>query len=152
KGPERFVPMLRSNWSVRASWRARRALDAASARRPIQAAFFHSQVTSLFSTGFMRRVPSIISMDATPINYDSVGEHYGHAAARGGFLDRKKYQLNLQAFHAAAGLVAWSDWARRSLIDDYGIDSRRIRVIPPGAPPRFFAIGDARGTRPVETT
>src|SRR5919201_5074266 len=54
-GPARFVPLLRSNWSVRASWRARRALGAVLAQRPHDALFFHTQVTSLFSVGLMRQ-------------------------------------------------------------------------------------------------
>src|SRR5437660_11932394 len=41
-GSTRLVPMLRSNWSVRASFRARRALDVATARGPLDALFFHT--------------------------------------------------------------------------------------------------------------
>ena len=67
-GPERLIPLLRSNWSVRASWRAWQALRGALARQPHEALVFHTQVTSLFSVGLMRHVPSIISLDATPIN------------------------------------------------------------------------------------
>jgi glycosyltransferase involved in cell wall biosynthesis len=136
--------MLRSNWSVRASWLARRALNTARARGPLDAVVFHTQVTSLFSVGLMRQVPSVISLDATPINYDTVGEHYGHRQAGDGFLDRQKFELNRRAFHAAAGLVTWSDWARRSLVADYGVDSARVRVLAPGSAPEYFAIGDAR--------
>lgn len=143
-GMARLVPGLRSNWSVRASWRARRALDAARARAPIDAALFHTQTTSLFSVGVMRQVPSVISLDATPINYDSLAEHYGHRPATDGFLDRQKYQLVRRAFHAAAGLVTWSEWARRSLIADYGVDSSVVRVVPPGVQPMWFDIGRMR--------
>lgn len=144
RGAARMVPMLRSNWSVRASWRARRALDAS--RGHLDAVVFHTQVTSLFSVGVMRRIPTLISLDATPINYDSVGEYYGHRPAGDGLLDRQKYQLNRRAFHAAAGLVTWSDWARRSLIDDYGVDSERISVLAPGAGRAYFEVGRWRRT------
>src|SRR4051794_140306 len=92
----------------------------------------------------MRQVPSIVSLDATPINYDSLGPYYDHAAASDSFLDRQKYRLNRQAFHAATGLVTWSEWARDSLIGDYGVDGTRIRVVGPGAAPNYFAIGAAR--------
>src|SRR5947209_2291744 len=97
-GGARYVPMLRSNWSIRASWRARRALGAALGTAPLEALLFHTQVTSLFSVGLMQRYPSVISLDATPINYDSVGLGYGHRAAGDGFLDRRKYELNRRAF------------------------------------------------------
>src|SRR5581483_167003 len=144
RGVERFIPVVRSNWSVRASWRARRALDAALAARPHHAVVFHTQVTSLFSAGLMRRIPSIISLDATPINYDSVGHYYGHRPGRGSLLDRQKHRLNREAFQAAAALVGWSEWVRRSLIDDYGIEAARIKVLAPGAAPAYFTIGERR--------
>jgi hypothetical protein len=99
RGPARLVPLIRSNWSVRASWRARRALASALASRPHHALLFHTQVTSLFSLDVMRRLPTIISLDATPINYDSVGRFYGHHAAGRGLIDRQKYLANKRAFH-----------------------------------------------------
>jgi glycosyltransferase involved in cell wall biosynthesis len=143
-GLSKLVPVMRSNWSVRASLRARRALDSVRARQPLDAIVFHTQVTSLFSVGSMRQIPSLISLDATPINYDSVGEHYDHVPAGDGFLDRKKYELNRRAFHAATRLVTWSDWARRSLIHDYGVPEQRVRVLAPGAAAQYFDIGRAR--------
>src|SRR5579864_645630 len=143
-GLARLVPLLRSNWSVRASWRARRWLDNIDAQTRLDALLFHSQVTSLFSVEVMRHVPSLISLDATPINYDSVGAFYGHKAAGNGLVDQKKYELNVRAYRAARGFITWSNWARRSLINDYGIQADRIRVVAPGAPPMFFKIGRSR--------
>src|SRR5262245_58745308 len=78
RGAARLVPILR-NWSVRASWRAVRALQGVP--MPVDAVLFHTQVTSLFSTKIMRRIPSVISLDATPINYDTMGAYYGHRPA-----------------------------------------------------------------------
>jgi glycosyltransferase involved in cell wall biosynthesis len=143
-GPARLVPLLRSNWSVRASWRARRALDAVLAREALDAIVFHTQVTSLFSQSHIRQIPTVISLDATPINYDSVGEHYGHRPAGDGFVERQKYRLNQSAFAAAARLVTWSEWTRRSLVNDYGIPVEKVDVLAPGAAPDYFAIGAAR--------
>ncbi len=149
-GPARLVPLLRSNWSVRASWRAKRALD--SVRAPLDAVIFHTQVTSLFSTKLMRRLPSVISLDATPINYDTVGASYYHWAAGNGLLDRRKYELNRDAFHAASALVTWSEWARRSLLEDYGVDEARVRVLAPGANRAYFDVGRRRVShRPAAT-
>jgi glycosyltransferase involved in cell wall biosynthesis len=145
-GTTRLVPVLRSNWSLRGSWRARQALS--QVRTRLDAVFFHTQVMSLMSIGLMRSVPSVISLDATPINYDTLGESYGHRPAGDGLLDRQKFELNRRAFQAAAGLVTWSSWARASLVDDYGVDPARVRVVPPGANPKFFDIGRARESAP----
>jgi glycosyltransferase involved in cell wall biosynthesis len=147
-GPSRFVPLLRGNWSVRASWRARRALGSALAATSQNALLFHTQVTSLFSVDLMRRIPSIVSLDATPINFDSVGRPYHHRAAGNSLIDQHKFRLNRRVFHAATRMVSWSEWARRSLIDDYAVPADRIRVLAPGAAGAYFDLGEARLRRP----
>ena len=147
----RLVPLFRGNWSVRASWRARRALGAELARGPLDAALFHTQVASLFSIDLMGRLPTVVSLDDTPINYDSMGEHYNHRPAGTGFVDHQKFRLNRRALHAAAGLVSWSEWARRSCVEDYGVPADRVRVIAPGAAPAYFEIGQRRLSRPTPT-
>src|SRR5205823_1347477 len=63
-------------------------------------------------------------------------------------LDRQKRALNRRAFQRAARLVTWSEWARRSLVDDYGVDDARIRVLPPGAAAGFFELGARRLATP----
>jgi len=113
-GLPRRIPLFGTNWSVRASLRARRALRPALSTANYDVLFFHTQVTALFSVGLMRRLPTIVSLDATPINFDTVGDPYGHRAAGNGALDRQKYRMNRQVFHAATQLITWSDWARRS--------------------------------------
>lgn len=151
-GPLRFLPLLRSNWSARASWLARRALARAQAAGPLEALFFHTQVTALFSLDLIRRVPTVVSLDATPFNYDRVGAAYGHRPAGDGFVDRQKFRLNRAVFQAAAGLITWSDWARRSLIDDYAVPPDRIRVIAPGAARELFELGKRRLAGPPGET
>lgn len=148
----RLVPLYRGNWSVRASWRARRALLAELARGPLDAALFHTQVASLFSVDVMGRVPTVVSLDATPVNFDSMSEHYAHRPAGTGLLDRQKYRMNRRALHAAAGLVAWSEWAKRSCVEDYGVPAERVRVIAPGAAPAYFDVGRRRLAQPEHRT
>lgn len=144
----RGVPVWRSNATVRGSWRARRALQGALGSTPHDAVVFHTQTVSVFSTNIMRRLPSVISLDGTPINFDSVGEFYGHRQATDGWLDRQKFGMVRRAFHAATALVSWSEWAQRSLIEDYGVDAERIRILAPGASPDYFEIGRQRLAAP----
>src|SRR5207302_10160589 len=124
--------------------RARRALDRVLAQGRTDALLFHTQVTALFSVQHMRRLPAIVSLDATPINYDSVGAAYGHRPAGDGWLDQQKYRMNRAVLHTAAGLVTWSDWARRSVLEDYGVEAERVRVIAPGAAGAYFELGEHR--------
>lgn len=78
----------------------------------------------------MRAVPTIISLDATPINYDTVGAFYGHKSS--GPLESLKFRANARAFSLATGLVTWCRWAKDSLVHDYGVPPEKITVIPPG--------------------
>ncbi|MEO7909892.1 MAG: glycosyltransferase family 4 protein, partial [Roseiflexaceae bacterium] len=43
-----------------------------------------------------------------------------------------KHHMNVLAFRGATQLFPWSNWARQSLIKDYGVASDKIEVIPPG--------------------
>ena len=124
------LPGVRSNWSLRASLGAWLGLRRQA--RHLDGALFHTQVTSLFSAGIMRRVPSVISLDATPLQYDALGAFYGHVPSSNPRLEALKKRLNQRAFGAAHRLVTWSQWAKDSLVADYGVPANEIRVIPPG--------------------
>jgi len=124
------LPGVRSNWSARASLGAWLGLRRHAGA--LDAALFHTQVTSLFSAGLMRRVPSVVSLDATPLQYDALGAFYGHAPSGSARLEALKTRLNRRAFGAARHLVAWSEWAKASLVADYGVPAEKISVIPPG--------------------
>lgn len=130
RGTLETLPPVRSNWTVRASLRTRRLLSRGYVAT-CDALFFHTQVTALLSERLMRRVPSVISLDATPINYDIVGAAYGHRQGSGPVEELKRI-LNSRSLHAARALVTWCDWARQSLIADYGVEEERITVIAPG--------------------
>jgi glycosyltransferase involved in cell wall biosynthesis len=123
------LPLLRGNWSARASWRAQRAVAAARAQTRFDALLYHTQVTALLSP-YQRGVPIVVSLDATPINYDTVGAYYGHPA--GGPLEALKQRANRQAFAHASALIVWRQWAKDSLIHDYGVPAEKVHVISPG--------------------
>ncbi|MGZ4287563.1 MAG: glycosyltransferase family 4 protein [Solirubrobacteraceae bacterium] len=129
RGPLERLPPLSMNWSARASMRARAILERAP--QPYDALLFHTQTASLLSAGLMQRVPTVISSDATPKNIDEVAAGYRHRTSPGA-LEAIKLRVVRRALVAARAHIAWSEWVRRSLIDDYMIDPRRIFVIPPG--------------------
>ncbi len=124
------LPGVRSNWSLRASLGAYLGLRRQG--KQLDAALYHTQVTSLFSAGLMRQTPSVISLDATPLQYDALGAFYGHQPSTNARLEALKKRLNQRAFGAAKHLVAWSEWAKASLVSDYGVAPGKISVIPPG--------------------
>jgi glycosyltransferase involved in cell wall biosynthesis len=144
------LPGLRT-WTFSASLQARSALRCRLREGPVDAAFIHTQVAAVLASRLMGSVPTIVSLDATPINFDQEGEAYGHRRNRP-LLESAKRRLNQRPLGRAAAVVAWCRWAATSLVEDYGIDGPRVHVIPPGVDVGLFHPPDgARGVgeRPV---
>jgi glycosyltransferase involved in cell wall biosynthesis len=119
------------NWTVQAGLRARRGIAALRRQGPLEALFVHTQVPAILLPDVMRRIPTVVSLDATPIQYDQLGAHYGHD--RGGRrAEDVKWRLNRDCFRRAAHIVTWAEWTKSGLVEDYGIAAERITVIPPG--------------------
>jgi glycosyltransferase involved in cell wall biosynthesis len=93
--------------------------------------FVHTQVPAVLLGRWMRRFPTVVSLDATPMQYDSLGEFYAHPVGSR-LVERLKWSANVRCFRRAAHIVTWSQWAKQGLIDDYGIEESKITVIPPG--------------------
>lgn len=131
-----LVPGFRT-WTLEASLGARAALRDCLRARPVNAAFVHTQVASLLLPGMMGRLPIVVSMDATPVNFDLEGVGYGHRRNLRA-VEAVKRRLNQRPFAGAAALVTWCRWAARSLVDDYGVDPAQVHVIPPGVEVGLF--------------
>jgi glycosyltransferase involved in cell wall biosynthesis len=126
----RRLPGLRT-WSWRASEIARDALRSRLARGPLDAIFIHTQVVSLLAAEIMRSVPTVISLDATPVVFDREGEAYGHRRSPE-VMEAIKRRVNARTLAFASRIVTWSRSAAYSLVSDYGVPAEKIDVIPPG--------------------
>lgn len=142
------IPVLRSNWTLQAGLQTRGILrDLYRRCSALDALFFHTQVTAVLSPDWLRRVPSIISLDATPKQYDQLGTFYGHST--GPFwLENWKWRLNRECFRLARHIVTWSEWAKQGLVDEYQVPAEKISVIPPGVDTRAWAPPEPR-TNPL---
>jgi glycosyltransferase involved in cell wall biosynthesis len=98
----------------------------------------------------MKRVPSVVSLDATPLQYDSLGEFYKHAPGPAP-IERIKRVLNERAYNAAAHLVTWSQWAKDSLARDYGVEQGKVTVISPGIDLELWRVDRSREARPLDS-
>ncbi len=130
------MPPLSSNWSLRGSLLAYRALQS-DGWRQLDGLFVHTLTISLFATPFYEKIPTVLSLDATPLNFDSVGRLYGHQT-RAGVVERFKRHVVRRAVSRADAFVSWSEWAKASLVKDYGADPERVLVAPPGADLELF--------------
>lgn len=125
------IPVYNSNWTVRAGLRARRAVAGIARQTRLEALFFHTQVPAILATSWLHKIPGILSLDCTPIQFDELGTYYQHEQGPK-WMESLKWRLNRDCYRAARHIVAFCEWTKRGLIDDYEVPADKITVIPPG--------------------
>jgi glycosyltransferase involved in cell wall biosynthesis len=123
------VPILGGNLTLVSGLQARRQLRACAA--PLDVLYCHTQEVGVLLASYMKRIPTILSMDATPANMDTFGKAYGHEVGPQA-LEHFKHRIVRRSFHLAAHIVTFSDWARQSLMSDYQVPGEKITVNMPG--------------------
>jgi glycosyltransferase involved in cell wall biosynthesis len=123
------LPVIRSNMTLLSGFRARAHLQCQT--KPFDALYCHTPEAAVLLGKYMKQTPTILSLDATPANMDSIGPAYRHKR-RSDTVEHVKKVLIKRSFERAAHLVTFSHWAKDSLIDDYGVSRHRITMNPPG--------------------
>jgi glycosyltransferase involved in cell wall biosynthesis len=142
------TPVVRSNMSLVLSLRARDEIRPGRPGSRFDVLFFHTQATALCSLGLARRLPVVISLDATPKNIDSMGAGYRHRPDTPGPAGLLKQSCYRRLFRRAAALTTWSHWAKDSLVRDYRVDPEKVAVIPPGVDVDSWRAGRAADAAP----
>ena len=125
------LPIVKNNWTLLSSLRARSALAAAMKRGKVDLIYFHTQVMMLAASRMMRQIPTVASLDATPIGMDSLDAGYGEHR-RNANVEWMKNSANGYSLKLCRHVFAWSDWVAQSLIGNYRLDPARVSVLPPG--------------------
>lgn len=121
------------NVSTRLSLRARAMARNAVQKNNLDCLFYHTPMITLFSLQLMRQFPTVLSLDSTPLNFNTIAASYKSKVPTGPRA-RLKFEWYRKIFHTAAGFVVWSHWVKQSLEQDYGIESDKVKVIYPGIP------------------
>jgi len=124
---------------IRAASRARLEVVAGLKGFRPDVLLWNTQKPAMFCPDVLRAIPSLISLDVTPHQYDEFGEAYGHTPDGHGFIARSKHAFNRWVFQQAKHIIPATQWVADSLIADYGVDPARITVIPPGTDVCRFA-------------
>ncbi len=125
------IPLAGRNWTLRGSQRAYRKIAAAQRRQPLDALFLHTQCVSLFAGPHMAKIPTLLSLDATPINYDELAHAY-RDSVQSAPVERVKQAIYSRVMGGAAAFTTWSQWAKDSLVDHYGVSASKVTVLHPG--------------------
>ena len=132
------LPPVSTNWTLKGGLLTRLRIGALErSGQRFDAAIVNHLIPLFFLKKFMRRVPTLISCDGTPIIFDPYKElFFKHPIRRIKFQQDLKKAYAQRRFESAAYLLAWSLLAKESLISDYGIREDKIAVVPPGINPK----------------
>lgn len=95
--------------------------------------FFHTQAAALFAKRDFADIPFVVSLDSTGALQLAGSSGMGSPPLK------VLIKLENTCFHAASHIIAWSDWARDSVIHDYGVPPDKVTTIHPGIPLERFA-------------
>lgn len=144
------IPVYNTNWAVRAGLQTRQIIRRIQRETPVDALFIHTQVPAVLATDWMQRIPTIVSLDATPQQFDELGAYYGHQRSSA-WLEALKWRANRHCFHQARQLVAWSQWTKTGLVQGYGVPADKVVVIPPGVNSHQWKRSTPRRLLPEQT-
>lgn len=91
--------------------------------------YTNSSIAALF-TRRLTATPTLLHVDSTPLQIDRMTAYSSPAVAQR--LINLKHRMSTRLFTSVAAIHAWSDWARRSFIEEYGVHPDRVVISPPG--------------------
>ncbi len=132
-----WVPSSYVRGVARGTWEARKAL-----RGPRPQALLSNASVGVFLTDAFRETPTMLDFDCTPRQIDQMPAYGVNRDVPA--LSALKWRLSRRMYQSAARLQAWSHWAARSVIEDYGADPARVHINPPGIDLTFWTPGPSR--------
>lgn len=88
---------------------------------------FHTEVMAFLSIDLMKKLPTVVNVDMTSFQ---VYQEKNNPSFKWTY--SPSFFLGKRCFEAAAQVVTWSEWARKSVIEDYNIDEKKVQAIYPG--------------------
>lgn len=125
---ERLLPKNRVSGTLRGFLQSGEALG----RGPFDALFFLTHNPAVLRQQRVGETPTALWTDVTPALLDGQAEQYDHPVDESKRIQALKRALVRRTFERAALCIGWSDWARRSFEEDYGVPREKTRVVPPG--------------------
>lgn len=122
-----------TRWRLAASWNVVRKLRAAQAEQPLSAIVVNTQSVGLELPRWREAPPYYVCLDAT---FAQLARSPWLAPGRLGRLAAPLTlaylrQRERELFAQAQGFFPWSELVARSLRDEYGVPSSKIRLLPP---------------------
>jgi hypothetical protein len=78
----------------------------------------------------MMRIPTTLITDVTPKQLAGLEEYYGKLGGLQAGYNERKHRAYVRTYQRLRLIIAWSEWARQSLIADYGVPPDHVIVMP----------------------
>src|SRR5262249_53306662 len=111
-------------WTVTGSLIARRTVKLILDE--VDGLFIHTLTLAPLVSPWFRKKPTVLSCDGTPLSKHAMRQAYGQTR-HPAFIERAKDAVHRRIFSDAVGYVAWSNWAKASLVEDYGCREEDIQ-------------------------
>lgn len=126
-------PRVRDKHALVFGLKLRKLMRDVSANIAPDAFFVHTQRMAHFAVDHMRKVPTFLSIDATPRELDDIyGPLTGNVSRPHGLYWKIRDAVHRRTYRAARGVITMSDLVARTLSNSYGVDPGEILVLLPG--------------------
>ena len=88
---------------------------------------FHSYVPAFLAVDMIKKLPTVVSIDMTCLQaaQEKTDPSFRWTYYPNLFLEKRVYE-------AAARVVTWSHWAKKSVIEEYNIEEEKVTIVYPG--------------------
>jgi glycosyltransferase involved in cell wall biosynthesis len=134
------IPRLRDKHGITFGLKARKLLREAQTKGEFAACLMHTQRMAHLAVDRMRKVPTFLSIDATPIELDKFyrGGLSGLPSARDTLYWRFRDAIHRRTYAAARGIITMSNSVSLSLAS-YGVSPADVLVLWPGVDVETFS-------------
>lgn len=94
------------------------------------ALLFNSPSLCRSAPELIARIPSVLVTDVTPKQLADMEDHYGKLGSLQPNYTALKHRVYVWIYQRLRLIIAWSSWARESLIADYGVSPDKVIVMP----------------------
>jgi hypothetical protein len=105
-------------------------LGIAGAAARYDALLFNTPGLCRSAPDLIERMPTVLVTDVTPKQLVEMEDYYGKLGGLQAGYNERKHRAYVRTYERLRLIVSYSEWARRSLIADYGVPSEKVIVMP----------------------
>jgi glycosyltransferase involved in cell wall biosynthesis len=125
------TPHLRDKHALIFGLKARKLLREAEIEGKVDAYYLHTQRMAHLMVDRMRKVPTFLSIDATPAQLDHYLELEGADSQRGSVYWKLRDAIHRRTYGAAQGIITTSSEVASTLVRVYGVNAQDVLVLWP---------------------